>query len=547
MRSIGVDIGSFSVKVAEIESSSKYARLVSYQEFPLSPDPNRDKRIEIIDIMRQLSQNWDIGDTQVVMAIPQKNISLRRRVFPFRERHKILKSLAFELEDDIPFSQDDAVFDAKITAFKGSQAYVLALACPKERVQDRVSLAQDCGLDLSLLSMEGAAFASLIENWQNPPIEELANENPTPDQHAAEAWLTIGHENTIFTVFHNNQLIFTRSIDFGGKQIAEAISSQFHIHYLEALKELQRKAFILLNHEGATADQIKFSDVIRHAIEPLMQEVKLSLIEVKTELHFDVKELSLLGGVSQIRNLAPYVTQKLEVSTNKLRELPVQVGLDLSSVPKNDMTASLAIGLAIEGLRRPRNPAVNFLKADFAKQSQTLQHFVERWSYTLQIVASAFLIFCVYAFLREDFAMSLVDKTQDVLKNQASMVGLKGPQASLRNIKMYIKQKQQEQNNRNLVEKVQKINSAMDLLNRISQSVPSNRNLKLEVFRFAVNGENVSIEGQTATPGDVERLKQALVGISQNGKVNAFKAPAQTKPGQSGFNLQFLMNRIKGG
>lgn len=547
MRSIGVDIGSFSVKIAEIESSSKYSRLVSYQEFPLSPDPNRDKRIEIIDIMRQVSQNWDIADTYVTMAIPQKNISLRRRAFPFRERHKILKSLAFELEDDIPFSQDDAVFESKITSFKGAQAFVLALACPKERVQDRISLAQDCGLDLNILSMEGAAFASLVENWQNPPYEELPGENLTPDQHKADVWLSIGHENSIFTVFHNGQLIFTRSIDFGGKQIAEAISSQFHIHYLEALKELQRKAFILLNNEGATADQIKFSDTIRHAIEPLMQEVKLSVIETKTELHFEIKEMHLLGGVSQIRNLAPYITQKIELPVNKLHELPVQFGMDLTSVTKNDLIAAPAIGLAIEGLRRPRNPAVNFLKADFAKQSQTLQHFVERWSHTLQILGAAFLIFCVFAYLREDFAISLVSKTQDVLKTQAAMIDLKGPKASIKNIRQYIKQKELEEKNRELVAKVQKINSAIDILNRVSQSLPPNRSLKLEVFRFAVNGDSVTIEGQTGSPSDVERIKQALSGISQNGKVDASRPPAMTKSGQSGFSLKFLMNRIKGG
>jgi len=541
MRSIGVDIGSFSVKIAEIESSSKYARLVRYHEFPLSPDPNRDKRIEIIDIMRQLSQGWEESDI-VTIAIPQKNISLRRRTFPFRERHKILKSLAFELEDDIPFSQDDAVFEAKVTAFKGNQAFVLALACPKERVQDRISLAQDCGIEPDVLSMEGAALGSLVENWQNPPQEEVSAETLTPDQHKAEAWLSIGHENTLFTVFHNNQLIFTRSIDFGGKQVAEAISGQFHIHYLEALKELQRKAFILLNNEGATPDQIKFSDVIRHALEPLVQEVKLSLIEAKTDLHFEIQQMHLLGGVSQIRNLAPYFTQKVELQVNKLRELPVQFGVDLTSTTKNDLTASLAIGLAIEGLRRPRNPAVNFLKADFAKQSQTLQNFMEKWSYALQIVGAAFLIFCVYAFLRETFAMELADKTQDVLRTQAAMVDLKGPRASLKNIKQFIKQKQQEEKNRELVSKVQKISSAMDVLNRVSQSIPSGRNLKVEVTHFAVNGENVAIEGTAGSSAEVERLKQALSGMSQNGKVDAYKSATGTH-----FSFKFLINRLKGG
>ena len=124
MISVGIDIGSFSVKLAEIQASSKYYSLTRFQEFPLSVDPNKDKKIEILDILRQIAAAYDVDQTNFTLALQQQNVVLRFRHFPFKERFKILRSIAFELEDDIPFSQEDAVFDAKITRYLAYRHFV---------------------------------------------------------------------------------------------------------------------------------------------------------------------------------------------------------------------------------------------------------------------------------------------------------------------------------------------------------------------------------------------------------------------------------------
>ena len=42
MKSVGIDIGSFSIKIVELEGNSKSAVLKSYTEIPLSQDINKD-------------------------------------------------------------------------------------------------------------------------------------------------------------------------------------------------------------------------------------------------------------------------------------------------------------------------------------------------------------------------------------------------------------------------------------------------------------------------------------------------------------------------
>ena len=95
MRSLGIDIGHFSVKIAEVEAANKSFTLTRLDEFPLSTDPTKDTDIEVLDILRNLAQQYDSAHTTFVFSLPQEQVVLRNREFPFRERHKILKSIPF--------------------------------------------------------------------------------------------------------------------------------------------------------------------------------------------------------------------------------------------------------------------------------------------------------------------------------------------------------------------------------------------------------------------------------------------------------------------
>ena len=153
MLSVGIDIGGSSIKLAEVQASNKSYSVTRFQEFPLSNDPTRDKQIQILEILREIAAAYDPHTTRISMAIEQQNVALRNRLFPFKERFKILRSVAFELEDDIPFSQDDAIFDAKITRYVDNSADVIATACPKEYLKDLVNLAREAGLAPNIVSI----------------------------------------------------------------------------------------------------------------------------------------------------------------------------------------------------------------------------------------------------------------------------------------------------------------------------------------------------------------------------------------------------------
>ncbi len=547
MKTIGIDIGRYSLKIAEIEGGSRTPRLVRYQEVPLSADPNKDKRLEIIEILRGVASEDSAESTQFIFGLRQEQVAVRNRVFPFKERFKILKSLAFELEDDIPFSQDDAIFDAKLIRYQGNQTEVLALAAPNEHIQESLSLIHDCGIEPSILSLETLAINNFFENWTANPPERPANFQSTPEATPAEIVIDIGHRGTNVLAYSDGVLIGVQHVDWGALQIAESIAIKYNLHITEALKEVQRKSFVLLTHESANKDQAIFSDVIKESMDYLCHELRLRLLELQATTHTRITSAQLIGGGSQIKNLGAYLTQKLEIQVNRLKSLEGLGQIYWETRPQNELTSLVAIGLAIEGHKRAKNPAINFLQNEFAKQSQVFGRFVEKWGHSLQLLAAAFVLLLIYGFMKESLSLDLANQSSESLRKQAATVAnLSGTKANPREIRRFIQKAENDEKNMALIEKVTQVNSALDIFKQINSVVPRKEQLALDITRLVVENSMVRIEGYVKSKAQVDALSLALRGLSTDGKVQGLSSNLQAKAGLEVFSFGFNVNRIEG-
>ena len=55
---------------------------------------------------------------------------------------------------------------------------------------------------------------------------------------------------------------------------------------------------------------------VSDVVDILSRELKLALIDIKSELNVSFKNLELVGGVSHVQNIGPYLTQALELPVN---------------------------------------------------------------------------------------------------------------------------------------------------------------------------------------------------------------------------------------
>lgn len=121
--------------------------------------------------------------------------------------------------------------------------------------------------------------------------------------------------------------------------------------------------------------------------------------------------------------------------------------------------------MALEGLRKPRNPGIQFLRNEFAPKNDSLEIFWESWGKTIQVTAGLIFVFFIYASLRESTALSLADKTKETLKSQGqALAGLSAKQSNPNNIKKFIREKRKRAQDMKSLEGLAKMNSALDVL-----------------------------------------------------------------------------------
>ena len=353
MISLGIDIGSYGIRVAEVEALNKGYRINRFLKIPLSIDPNKDKEIEILDALRNLAQEYDPSTTKFVLGVHQNQVTVRRLNFPFKERHKIIKSLPFELEDDIPISQENAVFNAKVIEYIGNTTEVLAIACPSEVVEKIIQLSLDCNFPLDIIGINNLAIANLFTSWyEAPPTTEGTVEETQEVVAPAEIIIDIGHSISNLIVLKNGQVIEVRDFDWGGNDVAKALATLKSKHFTEAVREIENSDLLLLNHDIATEDQIKTSDCIKLEINKFTKQLKLVLLELKSLYNLNYVKGTLVGGFSSLKNIAPYLTQKTEIPFKKIDIRTLVPNAQNVMTTNEGLIATTAIGLAIEALKK---------------------------------------------------------------------------------------------------------------------------------------------------------------------------------------------------
>ena len=555
MKILGVDIGSFSIKIAELETTGRGFAFDGFYEFPLSVDPGRDRAIEIIEILRSVAARYDASSTKWVIGVPQHRVSVHHRRFPFRERQKILKSLAFELEDDIPLDIDETIFDLKVVEFVGQMADTLTVASPREAVQQSLNVARDGGIDPDIVSVEGLAYSNVFERWNSappevPPSARVFDETTGVGPHAltsSRLVLHLGHQRSLLLVYRDGALIATRTMLWGGAEIAEALGRTFGVTIFEAVKILQEKSFILMNSAGASRDQQRLSQTVTDCVDNLIRQLRLILLELKADFGLEFTSIDLTGGVSQIQNLGPYLTQGLEIPANTAANAFDDKHPRFGLTPQIEAVAGPALGLAIEGMKRPRNPPLNLRKGELARENLTMKVFWEEWRLPVQIAVAAFAIFFVYSIVRDQVASGLLSTADERLVEAAGKTaGLRGGSANESGINRYIRQQKTLIKSREALAQIDNYSSALDVLNKVSEKLPvvskPTPGKGIDVTYFNVDGDEVRIEGR-AQGIDLAQIERALSEVAQPRKVE--KAPETatgTGPGTP-FSYKFKVLR----
>lgn len=540
MRSVGIDIGRYSIKVVEVTANNRSYQITRAKVYPILNPQTNDQEIDILQTLKTISEEFDTESAKVTTSIRQHYVTLRKLFFPFREKAKIQKSIAFELEDDIPLSIDKAIYDSKVIRYHDKAAEVIAMACVTDEVERTVDIFNRGHVDPDIIAPEFSAVANLYEKWYKAP-QEQDDEEGLPDKLV----VFMGHSKTFAGVVRGRHLIWGRSTLWGAEQVASSVARAFQVPFMESLKMLPSKAFLLLTADGAEKDQMKMSNAVSESLQPLLQSLRFTIMLANTEFGANIQQIELVGGPSQIKNMGPFFTQALERPTNAINPLDAFNAEQVEKLLPMKDSCHVAFGLAIEGMKRPINPAINFRQLHLIKKNLSFEKFWEKWGYTAKLITVAYFCYLAYGITKEFIAIDLEEMSNDTLIEQAAKVaGLKGGQATQGKISAYINENNKRAKLVKVYDEISEINTPTKWVHDVSQILPSNKDEKnYDVRQFFVKNNEVTIQGVADGDETINKLLKALKGIAISGKVTAIKATIQQEAGKKIFAYKFNINR----
>lgn len=535
MKSIGIDITRSGIAIVEVNADRNFYEIISGDYIVLNPNDESNWELDLIQHLKSLTEMFDFKNSRVCVGLSQSAVSSRNVQFPFTRRLDIMKSLPFELDEELPFNVDDSIVDGKIVAQNSSQTSLLAFAAPKEEVQRWIELFDRVDINPDIVSVEGSAFANLFENWASGSFLPSA-----PDTIPAPLTVRVlfRHESTLLTAFHDNQMVWARNISWGEKNIVLEIMKNYNYPYEQATQLIPDQVMLQLV-DSANAEENKMHQTIENPLADFIHTLNLSLIDIKDRFNTQIESVYLLGNISQIPNINAFMTKYIGLSINtETMSQNVFQPRQISKVSAIAENIPIAVGLALEGLKLPKNPAINFRQKEFAKNNQFLADMWSKWGHALTLCAIAYVFFIVYGIVRENIAVNLDTTSSEALtKSAATIANLSGREASASNIAKYLKTEEEKAKNAKVFKKVQDIEPAMKVVSTLSSLLPNNQNNNYDIRRLDVKNSVVIIEGQAASPQTVTLIEKKLAGLATNPNIKMKSTLTDTKGYVFAFKL----------
>jgi len=304
----GLDIGSSSLKMAEVRRTGKGYQLVNAGTVPVPPESIVEGAVmnapAVVDAILELLEKHKPATRNVATAVSGHSVIIKKITLPHMSEEELEQSIQWEAEQYIPFNIQDVNLDYQVLSNGkdkdvgegADQMDVLLVAAKRDLVEDYAGLLREANLRPVLMDVASFAVENMIE--ANQPVED--------DE--VIAVFNIGASITNVNIFRKGGPLFTRDIHFGGNQYTEAIQKKAHVSVQEAEK---RKV--------AVGDTSRVSDVVREAVdgvtESLLNELQRSMEFFLTSSEGErIHRVILAGGCSALAGLAERMQERLGTS-----------------------------------------------------------------------------------------------------------------------------------------------------------------------------------------------------------------------------------------
>jgi type IV pilus assembly protein PilM len=339
---LGLDISSSAVKLVELTASGKEGyRVERYAIEVLPKDAVSDGNIAnldaVVDAVRRAWKRLGTSTKNVAMALPASAVITKKIIVPAGLREEELEvQVETEANQYIPFSIDDVNLDYQVLGPAPAvpdEVEVLIAASKKERVEDRVAVAEAAGLKALVVDVE--SFATLAA------FELIERQLPEGGKNQVVALIDAGANLMNLTVMRNGLQVYAREQAFGGSQLTLDISRHYGMS-LEDAEAAKRSGNLPEGYEA---------ELLNPFMENLALEVSRALQFFFTSTQFNqVDHIVLAGGCAVIPGIDEVVATRTQFNTliaNPFANMLLSDRVRARSLLADSSSLMVACGLAL--------------------------------------------------------------------------------------------------------------------------------------------------------------------------------------------------------
>ncbi len=204
-RAVGIDIGSKSLKILELERSGNKFRVTFFHNLEIPFGSESDASTDVlVESIKNIFEHYHLEMDNVALALPTQESILREITVDFKDDNHIRQTIKYEVEKYLQaYEIDDVVVDYRKLQSTGEKTKLFVASVPKKVLAQRLKLLEMCHIDPMIMDLD---IMGLVNISRFVP-ETIARDNV--------AILDFGAGSTKIVLLQKGQLRHIRAIRLG--------------------------------------------------------------------------------------------------------------------------------------------------------------------------------------------------------------------------------------------------------------------------------------------------------------------------------------------
>ena len=322
-RSLGVDIGTSSIKIVELtKRDSEKIELTNYGEFfadyesTIHSSSVRLSAKKSSDIIRQIMKEARMEARDMAMSIPVFSGFSTVITLPKMSDAELERAVIYEAKKYVPLPLSEVQFEwVKLNPSgasrqegearpkgAGGQARnidILIVAVTSELINRYHEIAKLSGLNLLYLELDTFSLARSLAKTETYAGGRILPDKGTDVSSTATLIIDIGSRNTILSIIENGWPIFTRTVEVSGYEFSRLLGSALGVDFSRA--EAMKK------EKGVDAG----AEVILPLLDSIFLEGRRLIEEYANKNKISINKVILSGGSARMRGIAKYAARTI--------------------------------------------------------------------------------------------------------------------------------------------------------------------------------------------------------------------------------------------